>query len=194
MRRSVLCLALIFLPLLVAAAPAGAEIRLKAGAFSPPRDAPDFSLRGSDGSEITLSQFKGRVVLLSFGFTFCPEVCPTTLGTLAQVRQDLGPVAKQVQVIFVTVDPERDDVETMRNYVTAFDDSFIGGTGTREQLASIRTNYGVTAIKVKEGDVFGFDHSSSVYLIDALGKLRGMMPYGRQPEDFVHDIKRLLAE
>ena len=194
MRRTLLGLLLVVLPMLAAAAPAPAEIRLKAGAFSPAREAPNFSLRGSDGSVITLSQFRGHVVLLAFGFTFCPEVCPTTLATLAEVRKDLGALAKQVQVVFVTVDPERDDVETMRNYLAAFDDGFIGGTGTPDELASIRTNYGVTAIKVKEGDDFGFDHSSSVYLIDAVGKLRGMMPYGRQAEDYVHDINLLLAE
>jgi len=194
MRRSVLWLSLIVLPLLAAAAPVGAEIRLKAGAFSPAREAPNFSLRGSDDSEITLSQFRGRVVLLTFGFTYCPEVCPTTLATLAQVRQDLGAVGKQLQVILITVDPERDDVEAMRNYVAAFDDSFIGGIGTPDQLASIRTNYGVTAIKVKQGDDFGFDHSSSVYLIDAVGALRGMMPYGRPADDYIHDVKLLLTE
>ena len=137
MRRSFLWLSLIVLPLLAAAAPVGAEVKLKAGAFSPAREAPNFSLRASDGSEISLRQFRGRVVLLAFGFTFCPEVCPTTLATLAQVRQDLGAVGKQLQVIFVTVDPERDDVETMRNYVAAFDDSFIGGTGTPDQMANV---------------------------------------------------------
>ena len=194
MRWSLFWLSLIVMPLLAAAAPVGADIKLKAGTFSPAREAPDFSLRGSDGSEITLSHFRGRVVLLSFGFTFCPEVCPTTLGTLAQARQDLGAAAKQLQVIFVTVDPERDDVETMRNYLAAFDDSFIGGTGTPDQLANIRANYGVAATKLKEGDDVGFDHSSSVYLIDGVGKLRGMMPYGRQAEDYVHDVKLLLAE
>ena len=194
MRRSVLWMSLIVLPLLAVAAPVGAEIKLKAGAFSPSREAPNFSLRGSGGSEISLSQFRGRVVLLAFGFTFCPEVCPTTLATLAQVRQELGAVGKQLQVIFVTVDPERDDVETMRNYLSAFDDSFIGGTGTPDQLANIRTNYGVTAIKVSTGDYYGMDHSSSVYIIDAVGALRGMMPLGRPAEDYIHDVKLLLTE
>jgi protein SCO1/2 len=191
-RRSVLWLSLVVLSLL--AASADAEMTLKAGVFSPPREAPNFSLRGSDGSEITLSQFRGHVVLLVFGFTNCPAVCPTTLATLAEVRQNLGAVAEQLQVIFVTVDPERDNPETMRNFLAAFDHSFIGATGTPDQLASVRTNYGVTVTKVKTGADYGIDHSSSVYLIDAAGNLRGMMPFGRPADDYVHDVKLLIGE
>jgi protein SCO1 len=97
-------------------------------------------------------------------------------------------------VIFVTVDPERDDLEKMRNYVAAFDQSFIGGTGTPDQLANIRTNYGVTAIRVAPGAHYGMDHSSSVYLIDAVGLLRGMMPFGRPVEDYIHDIKLMIGQ
>jgi protein SCO1/2 len=116
------------------------------------------------------------------------------MATLAQARQDLGASAEQLKVIFVTVDPERDRLETMRNYLASFDDSFIGCTGTPEQLATIRTDYGVTAIKLGTGADYGMDHSSSVYLIDAVGKLRGMMPFGRPADDYVHDVRLLIGE
>ena len=195
MRRWALWLSLVVLPLLAAATSADAETSFKAGVFSPARDAPDFSLRRSDGSEITLSQLRGHVVLLVFGFTNCPVICPTTLATLAQARQELGAVAEKLKVIFVTVDPERDNIEMMRNYLASFDHSFLAGTGTPDQLATIRADYGVTATKEKTGGAYyGMDHSSSVYLIDAVGKLRGMMPFGRSADDYIHDVKLLIRE
>lgn len=195
MKRWILWLALAGLPFLAVASSVDAEPKFKAGVFSPAREAPEFSLRGSDGSEVTLHQFRGQVVLLTFGFTSCPLVCPTTLATLAQARQELGTVAERLKVVFVTVDPERDDLESMRNYLAAFDSTFIGGTGTPEQLATIRINYGVTAIKdEKAGSHYGIDHSSSVYLIDAAGQLRGMMPFGRSADDYVHDVRLLIGK
>ena len=183
---------LLILALPAAAAPVGAETALKAGAFTPARDAPDFSLRGSDGSQFTLSQYRGHVVLLVFGFTNCPAACPTTLAMLAQVRQKLGAAARQLQVVYVTVDPERDGTDVMRSYLAVFDNSFIGGTGKPDELAKIRSNYGVTATKVKMGDSYAMDHSTSVYLIDTAGKLRGMMPFGRPMDDYIHDVKLLI--
>src|SRR5262245_43439038 len=113
----------------VAAGAAGAPA-LKAGEFSPPRPAPDFSLQGSDGRELNLSRYRGKVVVLSFGFTSCPDVCPITLATLAQTRRKLGPDAADVQVIYITVDPQRDVAEHMKTYLDSFDPTFVGGTGT----------------------------------------------------------------
>ena len=109
-------------------APADPAPSLIAGTFDPPRAAPDFPLQGSDGQALSLDRFRGKVVLLQFGFTSCPNVCPATLATLAQVRRALGEQASDVQVVFITVDPERDDAERLRRYVTAFDPCFIGGT------------------------------------------------------------------
>src|SRR5215467_11505307 len=102
---------------------------LKAGVFNPPYMAPDFSLRGSNGSDVTLAHYRGKVVLLTFGFTNCAAVCPTTLATLAQTRSGLGKAANAVQVVYVTVDPARDDAARMRHYLAAFDPSFVGATG-----------------------------------------------------------------
>lgn len=168
--------------------------RLKAGVFEPPRAAPELALESSNGGKLSLAQYRGKVVLLGFGFTSCPQVCPTTLAVLAQARKKLGAQGKQVQVVYVTVDPERDDAARMRTYLTAFDPSFVGGTGTPAQLASVRKEYGVLAQRKPVGKTYTVGHSSSVYLIDRKGLLRGMMPYGHQPADYVHDIRALLAE
>jgi protein SCO1/2 len=167
---------------------------LIAGAFEPARAAPDFALPGSDGSEVTLARYRGKVVLLTFGFTYCAAVCPTTLATLAQARAELGEKADAVQVIFLTVDPERDDAAHMRQYLSAFDGSFIGATGTPEALAAVRVLYGVTAIKEGDGPNYAMAHTSSIFLIDRAGRLRGAMPFGHRAADFVHDVEYLLEE
>jgi protein SCO1/2 len=166
---------------------------LKAGVFTPPYMAPDFSLRGSNGSDVMLSRYRGKVVLLTFGFTHCAAVCPTTLATLAQARSGLGKAAGSVQVIYVTVDPERDDAAHMREYLAAFDPSFIGATGTPGALAAVRQKYGVTAVKRGTGRDYAMVHTSSIFLIDRAGRLRALMPFGHDAADFVHDIKLLLV-
>lgn len=185
--------ALLLLFALLVGAPAGAaDAELKAGVFTPPRMAPEFTLAGSDGSELRLSRFRGKVVLLGFGFTSCREVCPVTLATLAAAQKQLGAQAGEVQVVYITVDPERDDTERMRQYLTAFHPSFIGGTGTPEQLAAVRKDFGIMAER-KAGPDGDYSHSSFVYLIDRDGKLRALMPYGAKAGDYVHDARILLG-
>jgi protein SCO1/2 len=168
------------------------DAALRAGSFDPPRVAPDFSLRGSDGAELKLSHYRGKVVILGFGFSSCPEVCPTTLATLAQARKKLGAQAREVQVVYVTVDPERDDAARLRKYLAGFDPSFIGGTGTDEQLAAVRKDFGISATRKSSGDSYGFSHSSYTYLIDRDGRMRALMPYGQSPDDYAHDVRILL--
>jgi protein SCO1/2 len=166
---------------------------MRAGVFSPPHSAPDFSLPGSDGSVVTLARYRGKVVLLEFGFTNCAAVCPTTLATLAQVRRQLGRAGDSIQVIFVTVDPARDSAAAMRQYLGAFDSAFVGATGDLGALAAVRQKYGVTAVRQGTGSDYAIAHTSSIFLIDRGGRLRAMMPYGHDAADFVHDIKFLLA-
>jgi protein SCO1/2 len=179
---------------LAPAAPAAQVPALKAGTFDPPRAAPELALRGSDGQPLTLARFRGKLVLMSFGFTHCAAVCPTTLATLAEARRALGAAAADVQVLFITVDPERDDAAIMKRYVTAFDPSFVGGTGSPEALAAVRKAYGITASKVPMTGGYAVDHTSSIFLIDREGRLRAMMPYGRGAKDFVHDARLLLSK
>jgi protein SCO1 len=193
--RSSLALAPLVSLLFAAASAAADAPELKAGVFSPPRQAPEFALEGSDGRTLSLSRFKGKVVLLGFGFTWCPSVCPTTLATLAQARRKLGSAAAaDVQIVYITVDPERDKAQRMKEYLAAFDPSFVGGTGTTERLAAVRKDYGVFAEKKGQGKDYQVAHSSFTYLIDRSGSLRALMPYGHGPDDYVHDLRILLNE
>ena len=174
------------------AAPAAEVDALKAGVFTPAREAPDFSVLGSDGAALTLSHYRGKVVVLGFGYTSCPNVCPATLAVLALAHRKLGALGSQVQVVYLTVDPERDSAERLKQYLAAFDPTFVGGTGTAAQMATVRTSYGVTAEKVGTGTDYAVAHSSFVYLITREGKLQALMPFGHKADDYVHDISMLL--
>jgi len=175
-----------------APAPAAAPV-LKAGVLSPAMAAPALDLAGTDGQPLGLERFRGKVVLLAFGFSNCGNVCPITLATLAGARKKLGADAADVQVVYVTVDPERDDAAQMRKFLGSFDASFIGGVGTRAQIDAAQKNYGISSTKTVHADGgYSIGHSSSIYLIDRAGRLTAVMPYGHPVDDFVHDLKILL--
>jgi len=178
----------------IAAAPVTGAPALKAGVFDPPREAPPFSLQSSGGGTLELRSYRGKVVILGFGFTWCTDVCPVTLATLTQARRKLGPAAEDVQVVYVTVDPERDSPARMKDYLHAFDPTFIGGTGGAGELAAVRKDYGIAAEKHVKGSSYSVAHSSFTYLIDRRGQLRALMPYGHSADDYVHDLQILLAE
>jgi protein SCO1/2 len=167
---------------------------LKAGVFDPPRQAPEFTLQGSDGHELDLNRYRGKVILLAFGYSSCTAVCPITLNTFAQALRKLGPAAGAVQVVYVTVDPERDNPVRLKEFLGAFDPTFVGGTGTEKQLEQVRKDYGVSARKIPVGKTYSYDHSSFTYLLDRNGRIRALMPYGHSPDDFVHDLNILLGE
>lgn len=192
MQRRVPCTLGACLLMVVGAASAAAEF--VAGVFSPPRAAPDFTLEGSHGAALRLRDYLGKAVVLGFGFTSCPNVCPVTLAILAQARKRLGALADEVQVVYVTVDPARDDAARMHAYLAGFDPSFVGGTGSATQLAAVRETYGVIAEKQAVGDDYTFGHSSFTYLIDRAGRLRALMPYGHTADDYAHDLAILLGE
>ena len=163
----------------------------KSGVFEPPRKAPEFALKGSNGAELRLDNYRGKVVVLGFGFSNCPEICPTTLDRLAKAKKRLGESGRDLQVVYVTVDPERDTPERLRTYLAAFDPGFVGGTGTPAQVEKVQKEYGIMARKVGQQ---GFDHSTFVYLIDREGLLRVMVPYGKSVEDIAHDAALLLKK
>lgn len=191
MKRALLA-ALLAFAATVQAAPA-----LKSGTFSPARAAPEIALTAADGSDFRLSLLRGKVVVLEFGFTHCPAVCPASLAMLAQARQKLGPNADRLQVVFISVDPERDTPARLKSYLAQFDKSFIGLTGTPEQMAAIRKDYGITATKFAAPAGQGgyqMGHSSYLYFIDKKGMLRAMMPFGRPADEMVHDVNVLAAE
>ena len=122
------------------------------------------------------------------------EVCPITLNTFAVTRRKLGPAAADVQVVYVTVDPGRDVPARLSKYLGSFDSTFVGGTGTEDQLAAVRKNYGITAEKKIIGDDYTYAHSSFTYLIDRNGRIRALMPYGHSPDDYVNDLTILFKE
>ena len=166
----------------------------KAGVFDPPRQAPDFTLQGTDGHAFRLSQFRGKVVLLAFGYSHCQSVCPITLNTFAQALRAMGPAAARVQVVYVTVDAVRDTPTRLKAFLDNFSQTFVGGTGTEKQLQQVRKDYGVSATRIPDGKDYMYDHSSFIYLIDRVGSIRALMPYGHPPEDFAHDLRILLGE
>lgn len=173
-----------------------AQSQLKSGVFEPPRAAPDFSLPSSRDAQFTLSQQRGKILVLGFGFTNCPNVCPMTLANLAQVNKNLGALASQIQVIYVTVDPERDHTTRLGEYLAKFNADFIGISGSAEQLSNVRQAYGIIAKKElkKNGMDYDVHHSSYIYLIDREGLLRALVPFGKTADDITHDIKILLQE
>jgi protein SCO1/2 len=169
----------------------------RAGVFDPPRAAPEFELPGSTGSPVKLSQYRGKVIALAFGFTYCPRICPVTLANLAKTFEKLGPDASQVQVVFVSVDPERDTPARMHEFLDFFNPAFVGVTGTPKQLEAVRREFGISAEKViSQNKQLGYEvhHSSFVYLIDRQGRLRLLMPFGKSADDLAHDVALLLKE
>lgn len=153
----------------------------------------DLALTGTDGKTYTLETLKGKVSLVLFGFTQCPDVCPSSLAELTQAMKLLGKEARRVQVVLITVDPERDTQEVLRAYVAGFDPDFLGLTGTPEQIkktaASFKMYYAKTA--GAQGN-YSMDHSASFYLMDAQGESRVLLNNSIGAAAIAHDIQRLL--
>lgn len=142
-----------------------------------------------------LEDFRGKVTLIFFGFTHCPDVCPTTLAELAGVMTELGAAAEQVQVLFVTVDPERDTPEVLAGYVTAFNPTFVGLTGNPSQIEAVAREFRVVYQKAEgsKPDNYSVDHSTGTYIFDPQGRVRLYVRYGQDRKSIVSDITRLLG-
>ncbi|MFN3543512.1 MAG: SCO family protein [Thiobacillus sp.] len=155
----------------------------------------DFRLTDHNGQTRTLADFRGKVVAVFFGYTHCPDVCPTTLSDFAAALKQLGPDAQRVQVIFVTVDPARDTPEMLRAFVPAFDPSFLGMYTDAASLAALAGEFKVVYQKssVKAPDDYLIDHSAGTYVYDTHGRLRLLMPYGSSPEAIAADLRVLLS-
>lgn len=154
-----------------------------------------FSLNDHSGKPVTLESYKGKVVVLFFGFTHCPDVCPTTMAEMSAVMKELGPDADKVQVLFATLDPERDTKELLSQYVPGFDSRFVGMYGTPEQVAATAKEFKVFYQKVpgKTADSYTIDHTAGSYVFDKDGKLRLFLRHGGGPAPVVHDLKLLVA-
>ena len=153
------------------------------------------SLTDHTGKPVTLDTYKGKVIAVFFGFTQCPEVCPTTLANMAKVMQQLGPQADQVQVLFVTLDPERDTQELLQQYVPGFDKRFVGLRGTPEQTAAAAKEFKVIYNKVpgKTEDSYTIEHTAATFVFDKNGKIRLYVRDKQDPAAIVHDLKLLLS-
>ena len=154
-----------------------------------------FSLTDHTGKPRTLADFKGKAVVVFFGYTHCPDVCPTTMAEMATVMQKLGPLADQVQVLFITLDPERDTQQLLASYVPAFDKRFIGLRGTPEQTAKTAKEFKVFYAKVPGSDPnsYTIDHTAGSYVFDRDGRLRLFIRHGQGPDPIVHDLRQLLS-
>lgn len=154
----------------------------------------DFTLKDPDGRQRTLGDFRGKAVVVFFGYTQCPDVCPATLATLAETMKRLGADADRVQVLFVTVDPERDTPELLKQYVPAFDPRFLGLYGDADATARTAKEFKIIYQKVPgpTPGSYTMDHSAGSYVFDPQGRLRLFVSNGQGPDVFAHDLRALL--
>jgi protein SCO1/2 len=148
----------------------------------------------STGKPVSIEDFRGKVVMLFFGFTHCPDVCPTTLLKAAEVRKQLAGDAERMQVLFVTVDPERDSAEVLSKYVPAFDPSFIGLRGDQAETNKAAREFKVFFQKVpnRDGSSYNVDHTAASYILDPEGRLRLFVRHTQPVEEIVSDLRQLL--
>tara|TARA_B100001175_G_scaffold311738_1_gene316624 strand:+ start:628 stop:1194 length:567 start_codon:yes stop_codon:yes gene_type:complete len=150
----------------------------------------NFSLTDQYGANRTLEDFNGNVVAIFFGFANCPDICPTTLVELKEIDKRIN--NKNLQVLFVTLDPDRDTQEVLKDYLASFNKDFIGLTGNIENIEKISRQYKIFRLKVGEGNSYTIDHSSAIYLVDKKGEVRLRYPYGFEIEGIIEDIKKLI--
>jgi protein SCO1 len=163
--------------------------------IDPPKPMPDFVLE-SAGGPVKLSDSRGKIVVLYFGYLSCPDVCPTTLAALREALNSLGEKADQVQVLFVSVDYKRDTPEKVRGYATNFHPNFIGLAGSQAQIESVTKDFGIY-YKLNQPDANGFytvEHTATVQLLNPAGELMMTWPYGIQPNEMASDLKALLGK
>lgn len=157
--------------------------------------AQDFALTDFHGTPRTLADYRGRVVMLYFGFVQCPDVCPTALARAAEVLQRLRPeAASRVQLLFITVDPERDTPALLQEYMAAFDPSFMALTGSLDQITATAEAFRVYFKKVPTGSTYTMDHTALTYLFDPAGQVRVALRHEQTAADYAADILRLLGE
>ena len=164
--------------------------------IDPPAQAPDFSLVDQHGNPFTLSEQRGSLVLIFFGYTHCPDVCPVTLSEFKQIKSRLGSKSEQVRYVFITVDPERDTQERMKLYIENFDPEFFALTADPQTLQAVWEDYGVYQERQDTGSAAGYlvDHSTRTYAIDGQGRWRLNYPFGMEVEKIYQDIVHLLRE
>lgn len=172
------------------------QIIYKGIPYEPAIPAPDFTLVDHNEQPFHFGAKQADATLLFFGYTFCPDVCPGTLAEMRRIKQDLGRRGEGVQVLFISVDPERDTPARLQQYLERFGPGFTGLTGTPEQIAAVTKAYGAVARKepeVRSGAGYLVTHSALVYLIDRNQQLRVRLPYALSHEEILHDVQAVLA-
>lgn len=164
--------------------------------IDPPASAPDFSLLDQNGNLFKLSEQRGKIVLIFFGYTNCPDVCPITLSEFKQIKARLGEKSEDIKFVFITVDPERDTQERMKLYVENIDPAFYALTSDRQTLEAVWKDYGVYQERQETGSAAGYlvDHTARTYAIDAQGNWRINYPFGMEIEKIYQDLVHLLRE
>lgn len=159
-----------------------------------PELAHDFTLNAANGKTVSLEDYRGKLVVLYFGYTFCPDVCPATLSTMKEAMKLMGRKADDVQFIMISVDPERDTPEKIAEYVAYFHPSFIGVTGEPDELAEIAALYGIYYQKHEGTAATGYlvDHTATMVVIDREGYIKLILPFGITGEEVASDLKQLL--
>lgn len=154
-----------------------------------------FELQDHTGATRRLTDYRDKVVILAFGYTYCPDICPTALSTLAEVLRVLGEDADNVKVVFVTVDPDRDTADHLRDYVTWFDPRFIGLRGSEKATAAAADAFHVRFSKQHSDSVAGYvvDHTAGYFVFDTSGHIRLFVQHGETPGNISHDVRQLLA-
>ncbi len=173
------------------------QVRFKSGTVSPPRDAPALQLTDQHGQPWDIAGQTDKVVLLYFGYTTCPDACPTTLSDWMEVKRLLGDDAEKVEFVMVTVDPERDTPDKLKQYMDFFDPSFTALTGTQEQITPIEQDYGIMAVRRDQPESaagYLMDHTTSYWALDTEGKLRLIISHGTDPEIVADDVQHLIKE
>ena len=193
--RTFLCL-LLLASLAVLAGCQRGDVSFRSTDITGAEFARDFTLADHTGQRRSLADFRGKVVVIFFGFTHCPDVCPTTLAELAGAMKKIGEGSDKVQVVLVTVDPERDTPEVLAPYVTAFDPRFLALRGNAEETAQIAKEFKVIYQKVagSKPENYTMDHSAGSYIFDGQGRIRLYVGYGQGSEVFAHDIRQLLEK
>ena len=187
-------LTVLFISVLTACKPAAEVNQFIATDITGADFAHTLSLTDHTGKHRTLEDFKGKAVVLFFGYTHCPDVCPTTMIDLKQTMKLLGPRADELQVLFVTLDPERDTQAVLAQFVPSFDKRFIGLRGNEQETAAATSTFKIYAKKVDAQGKGGYtvDHSAGMYVFDKKGKIRLYIDYGEKPVDIAHDLNLIL--
>lgn len=182
--------------LIACAGISGGAPELNGTVYTEPRQTPEFTLQNAAGEAVSLQDYRGKVIPIYFGYTFCPDVCPLTMANLAQVQTEIDDDGDQMQVLMITVDPQRDTPQVVQDYVTSFHPAFVGLSGTDEQIAAATAPFGVFYEAAEGSAATGYlvDHTARIFVIDKSGELRVTYAYDVPVEEISADMRVLVAE